>query len=278
MPALIDWDKLQRESLLYLQVHMNLVDGLHKYEAEVNGCKISFTFRYNPAFNELVLCLHGLGCSSGSFRNLFDKDYFPDKSLLLIDLPGFGESSKPETFSYSMEDIAGAVEKLISTLPPLKIHIVAHSMGGAVALLFSDKFYERVISFANIEGNLISEDCGILSRGIVSVPYNEFKQNKFIQLQKEFAGHPQLQFDMTTPLAVYNSAASLVKWSDSGKLLEKFILLKCKKGYFYGEENRGMPVITRLDSIPVVMISSSGHAMMTGNPDEFYSKLKLFVN
>jgi pimeloyl-ACP methyl ester carboxylesterase len=256
---------------------MNLVEGLHKYESEVDGCRISFTSRYNNDSDEVILFLHGLGCSSDSFSNLFDKDYFPDKSLLLIDLPGFGESSKPELFTYSMEDTAAVVEKLISTLPFLNIHIAAHSMGGAVALLFSNKFYEKVISFSNIEGNLIKEDCGLMSSGIVSVPFEEYSRVVFPAQMKEFEGHNQFRLNSTTAKAVYKSASSLVNWSYSGKLLEKFILLKSRKCYFYGEENSSIPVLREIEGIPSFMIHGAGHAMMTENPEEFYSKLKLFI-
>jgi pimeloyl-ACP methyl ester carboxylesterase len=257
---------------------MDLVKGFQKYSVKIKECTVSFTFSYNPDSDELILFLHGLACSSASFRNLFDKDYFPNKSLLVIDLPGFGESAKPESFSYSMEDMADVVKELVELLPPLKIHIAAHSMGGAAALLFPDKFYERVLSFANIEGNLISEDCGLLSRGVISVPFEDYKAVNYLTQRKEFAGHEQMRFDETTPQAVYNSAKSLVNWSDSGKLPDKFASLKCRKCYFFGEENSGMPVLQRLGMVPAVMISGSGHAMMTENPEEFYSKLRLFVN
>lgn len=256
---------------------MDLVEGLHKYESEVNGCKISFTFRFNKDSDEVILFLHGLACSSSSFKYILDKNYFPDKSLLLIDLPGFGESEKSELFSYSMEDMAAVVERLISTLPPMKIHIAAHSMGGAIALLFSIKFYEKVISFSNIEGNLIKEDCGLMSSGIVSIPFEEYSRVVFPAQVKEFEGHNQFRFNSTIAKAIYKSASSLVNWSCSGKLLEKFILLKSRKCYFYGEENRSMSVLREIEGIPSFMIHKAGHAMMSENPEEFYSKLKLFI-
>ena len=177
-----------------------------------------------------------------------------------------------------MEETAGIIEELLALLPPFKIHIAAHSMSGAVALLFSQKFYSNVLSFANIEGNLIADDCGLLSRGIINNPFEEFQAVTFNKQKKEFSGHPQLRYEKTTPVALYKSAVSLVKWSDSGRLMEKFTLLKCRICYFYGEENRSMPVLRMFDGIPTIMISNSGHAMMTENPDEFYTKLAKFIN
>jgi len=256
---------------------MNLTAGLNEYSITIHQIKINFKCRYIPDSKEVVLFIHGLACTSDSFRNLFDYDYFPDKSLLLIDLVGFGKSSKPENFSYAMEDQAKIIEKLLSSLPEWEIHIAAHSMGGAIALLFDENTFSRVKSFAKIEGNLISEDCGILSRGIAELSYEEYKTNLFKKHLVEFRKHQQLRFEESTPLAIYKSAESLVKWSDSGELLEKFKNLNCRKSFFYGEENKNMPVIDKLDFVKKYMISKSGHGMMTENPKEFYTKLAEFI-
>ena len=61
------------------------------------------------------------------------------------------------------------------------------------------------------------------------------------------------------------------------ELLERFKSLKNKKFYFWGEENRDMPVLKKLDFFEKCMISKSGHGMMIDNPVEFYSKLEEFM-
>ncbi|MBA4317678.1 MAG: hypothetical protein C0412_04690 [Flavobacterium sp.] len=256
---------------------MNLIPGLNNYLVDIDEFQIHFLCDYNPSSDEVFVFIHGLACSLDSYRNLFDKDYFPGKSLLLVDLIGFGKSSKPESFSYTMEDQAAVIEKLFSILPQWNINIAAHSMGGAVSLLYSPGFMKRVKSFANIEGNLISEDCGIFSRGVADLSFEEYRNKLFKTQLIELKEHPQLRFDETTPYAVYKSSVSLVQWSDSGELLNKFNALRCKKCYIYGEENKNTPIINRLDLIDKYVISNSGHGMMTENPEEFYSKLSQFI-
>jgi len=256
---------------------INLIPGLNDYLVDIDELKIHFLCDYNPSSNEVILFIHGLACSLDSYRNLFDKDYFPGKSFLLVDLIGFGKSSKHQSFSYTMEDQAAIIEKLFSLLPEWNINIAAHSMGGALALLFSDDFYRRVKSFTNIEGNLISEDCGIFSRGVANLTFDEYRNKLFKTQMIEFKEHPQLRFAETTPVAVHKSAVSLVEWSDSGELLNIFNSLTCKKCYIYGEENKNTPIINRLDLIDKYVISSSGHGMMTENPEEFYSTLAEFI-
>ena len=134
---------------------MDLINGFKEYSIDLNRHKINFQCKLNPNSKEVVLFIHGLACSLDSFRNVFDYDYFPNKSLLLLDLVGFGKSSKSEDFSYKMEDQAELIEKLLARLPMWDIHIVAHSMGGAIALLFNSHVFSRVQSFANIEGNRV---------------------------------------------------------------------------------------------------------------------------
>ncbi len=256
---------------------MDFLAGIREYKFTIRQHQIYFKCKYIPNSKEVIIFIHGLACSMDSFRNVFDYNYFPDKSLLLIDLVGFGKSSKPEDYSYSMEEQAEVIKELLAIFPPWDIHIAAHSMGGAIALLFNQDIFSRIKSFANIEGNLISEDCGILSRGIADITYEEYKTNLYPKHLLEFNNHQQLHFEESTPLAVYNSAVSLVKWSDSYELLNKFKSLECRKSYFFGEENKEMPALNKVNFASKYTISGSGHGMMTENPKEFYNKLAEFI-
>lgn len=265
-------------SVFMKKSQMKLTAGWHEYDTNIGPQRIHFRCRFDPDSREAVLFLHGLACSLESFRHAAEHDHFQGKSLLLMDLAGFGKSSKTEGFSYSMEGQAALIERLFSLLPPWEWHIAAHSMGGAIALLFSRETYSRVRSFANIEGNLIAEDCGILSRGIAALSLDEYRTGLFPAQQVEYRGHQQMRFEESIPLVVHRSATSLVHWSDSGELLAKFRALACKKSYFFGEESKNMPILGKLDFVRKYMIQSSGHGMMTENPGEFYAKLAEFIN
>jgi pimeloyl-ACP methyl ester carboxylesterase len=167
-------------------------------------------------------------------------------------------------------------EQLLAVLPPLPLHIAAHSMGNAVALLFSPATLARVRSFANLEGNLIAEDCGF-SRMVADTPWTEYGARVFPAQQAELRGDAALRLDDTTAAAVHRSSQSLVRWSDSGELLTRFLRLPCRTAYFYGEENAAMPVLRRLERVERHCIPRSGHGMMLDNPEAFYSQLARFV-
>ena len=73
------------------------------------------------------------------------------------------------------------------------------------------------------------------------------------------------------PLVFHKSSESLVKWSDSGKLLDMFLSLKMRKWYVYGEWNEGSPVMKLLKPkrVPLVAVPNSSHFMMIDNLEEF---------
>jgi len=256
---------------------LKLKKGLNEYNVWIDKKRFSFLFDFKANTEDLIIFIHGLACSRTSFARVLDKSYFPKSSLLLLDLIGFGSSDKLDDFSYTLEDQAWLCEQLFLRLPKYRVHLVAHSMGGGIALLFSKRFYESVYSFANIEGNLIGQNCSMLSHRMARVSFKEFKAHIFVELKRKYQNHKIFCFNQTTPLAVYKSAQSLVKWSESGKLLKIFKSLSCKKSYFWGEKNRQMPVLTKLDFVKKYMISKSGHSMMVENPKEFYTKLREFI-
>jgi pimeloyl-ACP methyl ester carboxylesterase len=253
-------------------------EGLKAIDRYIDGHRINFLLDYRPESGNLILFIHGLACTRDTFSGVPAERLFSGSSLLRVDLIGYGKSAKPVDFSYSMEDQAILIEKLLIEFAIPRLHIVAHSMGAAVGLLFSPGLFDRVESFANVEGNLIADDCGMLSREIAEATLEHYRARLFPQRRDKFAGDKLLEFDKTGPLAVHRSARSLVRWSDGGELLDRFLNLKCRKCYFWGEHNGNMPVLKRLDSIPRFMIRDSGHGMMMDNPSEFYTTLKKFID
>lgn len=244
---------------------------------DINGQSLAFFYHEVPNSENLIVFLHGLGCSKRSFHPVLSDFRFLAHSFLMIDLAGFGESSKSDHFSYAMEDQAVLVEQLVARFNPKHVNLVVHSMGGAIGLLFSSVFYQRVSAFANLEGNLIGADCGLYSRGIVRLHFDMYRDRLFPKQIRDAAGFPMLDLNQTTPIAMYQSAQSLVQWSDSGALLEKYGMLPCRKMYFYGDSNYQSEVLKVLPAESVLGIPNSGHAMMFDNPDGFKNALYQFL-
>jgi len=223
----------------------------------------------------LLFCIHGLTRSRESFRHLESHAEFNNCSILAPDLLGFGSSDKPEDFSYTMQDHAEICAELLQQVDYERLHLVAHSMGGAIALLLPSKILNAAESLANIEGNLIAEDCGIVSRQIAEVSFEEFNEKILPEHKLQFTDYES--FDLISPSAYYRSAQSLVEWSDSRELLDKFLKLRCRKAYFYGDENRKHPTVSATRHLQQIEIRKSGHYLMDDNPTDFYMELSRFI-
>lgn len=82
-----------------------------------------------------IVLLHGFGTSLHTWddiKSLFPKSEF---TLYLIDLKGFGNSSKPEDDKYTIQEQSKIVEQFIKDVNTDSLYLIGHSFGGAVALL-----------------------------------------------------------------------------------------------------------------------------------------------
>ena len=231
------------------------------------------------ADDDLLVFLHGLGCSMDSFQHFWNQSGFTDYSALAMDLIGFGESSKSDRFSYTMQDQARVCAEILARYFDKRLHLVTHSMGCAIGLLLPDEVLKSIKTFVSIEGNLIGADCGIVSRRVISVPFDRFEFEVFPELQVQLGrmGEGYYAMDSTSAYAMYKSAESLVQWSDSNKLLDKFLSLSCRKAYFYGDENSNHPTVNDVVDVPQIAVKKSGHFSMTDNPIDFYTELHRFI-
>ncbi len=246
---------------------------------------LEISYSLSKGVGESIVFIHGLGCSKDFFKDVWKLPEYEKYTILAFDLLGFGNSSKPKDFSYTMEEHAELCKLAIEKLQIERIHLVGHSMGGAIGLLLIEKIRAKVISFTNLEGNLVGEDC-TLSREAIRYSMEDFEKMAFQALKSEVRRTKALLssttaskklyykwLSKTTPYSFYKSAESLVNWSDSGKLLRMFIDLDISKHYVFGELNKNSAAVGMLATVPKTQIPGSGHFMMVDNPQEFYQVL-----
>jgi 4,5:9,10-diseco-3-hydroxy-5,9,17-trioxoandrosta-1(10),2-diene-4-oate hydrolase len=89
-----------------------------------------------PGDGEPVVFLHGGGPGASSWSNF--RQNLPalatDFRCLLVDMPGFGRSDKPELDKQFFEFAADAVVRLLDGLGIAKAHFVGNSLGGGTSL------------------------------------------------------------------------------------------------------------------------------------------------
>jgi pimeloyl-ACP methyl ester carboxylesterase len=99
-----------------------------------------------------IVFIHGWSCNAGFWREQISA--FADKAkLVLIDLPGHGESDKPET-EYTMDYFAEAVIAVMRDAKVDKATLVGHSMGAPVICRVYAKAPERVAGLVAVDGFL----------------------------------------------------------------------------------------------------------------------------
>lgn len=79
-----------------------------------------------------LLALHGFPTSSYDFHHVWP-GLTSRRRVVALDLPGYGFSSKPADYSYSLLEQADVVEVVARQLGLTKVHLWAHDMGTSVA-------------------------------------------------------------------------------------------------------------------------------------------------
>lgn len=87
---------------------------------------------------QVLVFLHGF-CESKEIWEAFSQPLREQYRIIAIDLPGFGKNTAPHD-TYSMEEAAAYVYKVLKELDIKKCVLVGHSMGGYAALAFAEKY------------------------------------------------------------------------------------------------------------------------------------------
>ncbi len=102
-----------------------------------------------------VVLIHGL------FGHLNDKQIlgaFGDTPVHAPDLIGYGTLAEKDTAGLTLRDQAKNVVKYIRRNELGPVHLVGHSVGGAIAVLIASDYPDLVASLTSVEGNFTIED------------------------------------------------------------------------------------------------------------------------
>ena len=84
---------------------------------------------------ETIVMLHGFGADKDTWVR-FARDLSDDYKLIIPDLPGDGESTQDISLNYGIQEQAKRLNEFLTSINAQKAHIVASSMGGAIALRY----------------------------------------------------------------------------------------------------------------------------------------------
>jgi pimeloyl-ACP methyl ester carboxylesterase len=86
--------------------------------------------------------IHGWGSSRQMWRHLSEA-LSASFRCWSLDLPGFGDSDRPEQAWYSIPNYTATVHRFLGMMGLARVHVVGHSMGGLIALDFTAAYPEQ---------------------------------------------------------------------------------------------------------------------------------------
>jgi len=124
------------------------LDAVPSSYLSINDSKIHYK-EYGQG-NKTLIFIHGWGCDFNTWKYQFD--YFKDQyRLVLIDLPGYGQSDKAER-DYTIDFFAQSVLLIINDLEINNPVLIAHSMGLPVAIEVLKQLNHNGAMLCNIDG------------------------------------------------------------------------------------------------------------------------------
>jgi hypothetical protein len=254
----------------------------HTFEIVIDGLKIDMAANVKHSHSSWLLCLHGLQSNKQLFDGFFEQQLASGFSVLALDLVGFGKSSKPDEFSYDIQDQANVVVEVVRMLDVQSLHIIGHSLGGMIGTLLLNPLKDVVRSFVNMEGNLILADCG-LSNEVSQCRFSRFQSHEFDRIKTSLRqsqapgsiGRAKC-LDEVPAFAFYETCQSIVQWSSTGKLLQVFSDACCCKLFVHGSATRKKAACLT-GVVETTEIPSSGHFMLQDNPTACYKTIHDFL-
>jgi abhydrolase domain-containing protein 6 len=105
------------------------VMGFSDKRLKIPGANIAY---WEGGEGEPLILVHGMGVDRGTLLDIGGK--LKQKfRVILPDLPGFGDSDKPETADYSIEAQVNNLRQIIEALGLRRVHLGGHSMGGWIS-------------------------------------------------------------------------------------------------------------------------------------------------
>lgn len=116
--------------------------GLTEKHARIPGFDIAYL---EGGHGDPLLLIHGFGADKDHFTRV--SAYLTDRYRVIIpDLPGFGESSKPDDVTYTIDEQVERVRAFARQLGIDRMDLGGNSMGGFIALTYAAKHPDEVTS------------------------------------------------------------------------------------------------------------------------------------
>ncbi|MGW3496824.1 alpha/beta fold hydrolase [Streptomyces sp. NPDC001020] len=240
-------------------------------QAEFDGSGSLIRWTETAGAEPARVYVHGLGAASTVYHaHIAARPELAHRRTLFVDLPGHGISDRPADFGYTLEDHADALAAALDEAAVTGAEVVAHSMGGSVAIVLADRRPDLVSRLVLMEANLDpNPPVGAGSSGIARYTEDEYVEHGGHARVLEKVGHAwAATMRLADPLALHRTATSLVRGTNPTmrRLLEA---LTVERVYLQGELSGALDGRQGLEAagVRVVTVPGAGHNIMFDNPD-----------
>ncbi len=267
--------------------------GLDSRQVQVGDFNIHY-YEGGPQGAETILMIHGFGADKDNWPR-FSRQLTARYHVIALDLPGFGDSSKPEA-SY---DVGTQVERLntfVKALGIRKLHLIGNSMGGHIAALYAARHPEEVLSVAlfnnaGINAPQASELFKRLDRGDANPLLVRNADDFSSMLDLLFVEKPPLPESLKQHLAQRAMASHDFNQKIFNQLRERYIplepeLVKIQVPtlLLWGDQDQILDVSSikvmqpLLKQPSVVIMQACGHLPMIERPEETAEHYQTFLD
>ncbi|MEU8111233.1 alpha/beta fold hydrolase [Micromonospora sp. NPDC053740] len=222
-----------------------------------------------PGTEPTRVYLHGLGASSPAYyAAVATNPTLAGRRSLLMDLLGHGISDRPVDASYTLEEHADLLATALTAAKVSAAQVIAHSMGGAVAIVLASRHPHLVSALVLVDATLDPQPPG---EGI-GARYTEEqfvhgggRSETLTRVGPAWAATMRL----TGPEALYRTAVHLGR-ATTPTMRELLVDLPVPRTYLHPADNepRGARALTDA-GVRVVAVPEAGHNIMLDNPDGF---------
>ncbi len=139
----VAWGRLRPEPAAELILGIGrAAAGLRTGVAEISGFQVSYL---DGGKGEPLVLLHGIGGDKDNWAfvaPMLARHY----RVIALDIPGFGESSRPSDAAYGVDPQAERLRAFLRSLGVERAHFAGNSMGGLIASHYAVRHPEEVLS------------------------------------------------------------------------------------------------------------------------------------
>lgn len=267
---------------LFAMISSPALESAPSHYATLDGVRIHYKLLGHG--HHTLVFVHGLGGEMNVWREQVEH-FAPHERVLVIDLPGYGKSDKPEKAKYTMRFFARAVRAAMDDAKIDRAILVGHSMGTPVIREFDRLFPTRTRGLVAVDGPLV-----------MNVPPEAGE--KFIATLRgaDFAKNLEAMFDSLTEHA---SPALRTDIKSAALATPQYVIVGSMEGMFdpsiWKDDKITIPLLVINTSSPMwtakyvdavralahdlryITIDESGHFIMLERPKELNETIDKWI-